>query len=102
GRGPGDMSEGATGAGSPGPQDEAIMQDDFDNGMEVPDDDLAGDATASEDLGDLSAGPEGETSAGAAASRPSGGARARSSAGAAKSGGKSSRRGASGGAKKAA
>src|SRR5262249_29495140 len=85
-------------------RNEANMQDDFDNGMEVPDDELAGESAASEDLGDLG-GAEGEGRAeggagSAPAGRPSGGARARKSSSARKSAG--ARKAAKSGAKKAA
>jgi hypothetical protein len=55
------------------------MQDDFDNGMGLPDDELGG-GSAMSDMGEHGAGHEGETEApGAPAGRPSGGARARKS-----------------------
>ena len=57
------------------------MQDDFDNGMELPDDELAGDSLSDGGdlgLGDLEIEPEMDDEA---PSRPSGGARAMQSAG---------------------
>ena len=58
------------------------MQDDFDNGVEMPDDELTGEHAPSEDLGEdlAGGGGEGHTPATSTpAGRPSGGARAKSS-----------------------
>ena len=56
------------------------MDDDFDSGMGIPDDELAGESAGS-DMGDEGAGHEGDADIGAGepTGRPSGGARARKS-----------------------
>ena len=61
------------------------MQDDFDNGMGLPDDEMIGGSLGDGDINDLGAGLEGEPELGGGeggdgGSRSSGGARARTSA----------------------
>ncbi len=82
------------------------MQDDFDNELDMPDDDMAGDAAATEDIGDLGpaadmdAEAEGGGASGEPRGRPSGGARAKSGGGGRKSGGRKAAAKAKKGAKK--
>src|SRR6187455_3378337 len=71
------------------------MQDDFDNDLDMPDDDMAGDSAATEDLGDelgaagdIDAEAEGGGSEAEPSGRPSGGARAKPAGGSRKSAGR--------------